>query len=211
MAAPQKIAIAAFVKTPGFSPVKTRIAKDIGLVAAEDFIRHGIRCTEDLMRALSRLEEPDAPYKVNAYWAVAEPAAMDHPLWQSFARISQGEGGLGRRMASVYEKLLQDRTAVLLIGADCPLLSVEHLHAACLALATGRSEHVLGPTEDGGFYLFGSKAKFQLSQWEDVPYSQADTLERFRASMGLRDEAVTWLPRLYDVDTVEDFKRFQGG
>jgi glycosyltransferase A (GT-A) superfamily protein (DUF2064 family) len=73
------IGIAIFVKTPGFSPVKTRLARTHGQEYAENWYR----------RAAVAVAEVAILSGASVYWAVGEPEAMDAPLWQSMARICQ--------------------------------------------------------------------------------------------------------------------------
>ncbi len=46
-------------------------------------------------------------------------------------------------------------SAVLVIGSDLPTLPIEHLAEAARVLSGGGADVVLGPAEDGGYYLVG--------------------------------------------------------
>jgi rSAM/selenodomain-associated transferase 1 len=66
----------------------------------------------------------------------------------------QGEGDLGSRMARAFARAWREGfDRVVLVGADCPELSVRILAAAFTALAD--HDLVLGPAADGGYYLLG--------------------------------------------------------
>ncbi len=75
--------------------------------------------------------------------------------WGRICRVApQGEGNLGERMARAFACAWREGfTRVVLVGADCPALSVEILQNAFLALAD--HDLVLGPATDGGYYLIG--------------------------------------------------------
>jgi len=64
--------IAIFVKTPGLSPIKTRLAAHVGIERALEIYRASIDCVRaSVDLACSRVE-------LSAYWAVAEPEGMAH-------------------------------------------------------------------------------------------------------------------------------------
>jgi uncharacterized protein len=187
--------LAIFVKTPGHSPLKTRLAQAIGQDAAESFHRHAAAAVaEVVMQAQAKM-----PGLV-AYWAVAEPEALDAPIWRDLPRIAQGDGDLGARMRSVCETLRERHGRALLVGADAPQLHADDVLAACTALDA--HDHAIGPSEDGGFWLFGTRIAVPEHAWSDTRWSQSDTAMRFLAALG--DAPVATLRRLCDVDTVED-------
>lgn len=187
--------LAIFVKTPGHSPLKTRLAQAIGQDAAEAFHGHAAAAVADVvMRAQATM-----PGLV-AYWAVAETEALDAPIWRGLPCIAQGDGDLGARMRSVCETLRERHGRAVLIGADAPQLRADDLLAACAALDS--HDHALGPSEDGGFWLFATRIAVPDAAWSDTPWSQADTAARFLDALG--DASVATLRRLCDVDTVDD-------
>ena len=191
-------AVAIFVKTPGLSPVKTRLARTIGREAAEEFYRLSVQAVEAVVRRASE------DGRLVPYWAVAEPDGLDHRLWRGFARVAQGGGGLGERLAHVYDELIGRHPFVLFLGADSPQISPGILLEAIdtLADAVGRSL-VLGRSHDGGFYLFGGSESLSPDVWCDVPYSQSDTAEELAERLR-RIAPVAELPKLCDVDCAED-------
>ncbi len=98
----------------------------------------------------------------------------------------------------------------MLIGADTPqLLPSLLIDAATTLIVAGQRPHaVLGPAADGGFWLFASNRAAPESAWTSVPYSCADTAERFRAALDCFDQW-TALPALVDVDRDEDLAALQ--
>lgn len=192
-----KTALAIFVKTPGYSAIKTRLAADIGTAKAEKFYVLSVQSISAVAQEVEKLSGG----QIVPYWAVAEEAAMEHDLWQNFSRINQGVGGLGDRLHRVYSTLLNDHDVVLLIGADSPQLRPEHIIQA--ADLINPNQFVLGPAEDGGFYLFGGARSMSHDIWTAVSYSSKETMKE------LSDQVKTFanlkiLSRQYDVDTVED-------
>ena len=185
-------AIAIFVKTPGLSPIKTRLARRVGRTQAEEWHRRAAACV-----GISACAS-DLP----VYWAVAESDGMQHPLWQGLPRIGQGEGGLGARMARVHTELVQRHGAGILVGADLPQIKPRHLQAAARWLDAPEARHVLGPARDGGFWLFGANRALPMATWESVGYSRGDTAQSFIRAV----DAPCWemLEPMTDLDRADD-------
>jgi glycosyltransferase A (GT-A) superfamily protein (DUF2064 family) len=97
------------------------------------------------------------------------------------------------------------RPSVVVIGSDSPNLPAAYIRSAFDQLDQG-ADLVLGPAEDGGYYLIGLRAR-QPRLLREAPMSTptllADTLA-IAAELGLRAEL---LPLWYDVDTTVELKR----
>ncbi len=193
-------ALAIFVKTPGLSPVKTRLAESIGAAAAARFHRLGAAA----VAAVARTGMPT----VTPYWAVAEADPAATTAWPEFPIVYQGDGDLGLRMHRVYSELLERHGSVLLIGADIPQVRPWHLTQATARLADPAVGFVLGPAADGGFWLFGGNRLVRRRVWQSVRYSQPDTCTAFCRRLP-EGGVVATLPVLTDVDTVDDLPRLQ--
>lgn len=117
----------------------------------------------------------------------------------------QVPGDLGVRLSAAFRMLRSEGAArVVAIGADGPTLPPALLREAVEALA--ECDVVLGPTEDGGYYLVGL-ASSREEIFRGIPWGTdavlSATLER-AAEAGL---SVRLLPSWYDVDSVEDLRR----
>lgn len=185
-------AIAIFVKTPGLSPIKTRLARHLGQPDAEEWHRLAATCVGTSADATG----------LPVYWAVAEQDGMQNPLWQALPRLSQGEGSLGARMHRVHTEIVQRHGAGILIGADLPQIESRHLETAASWLDAPDARHVLGPARDGGFWLFGANRSLAKATWESVTYSRCDTAARFMDAV----DAPCWefLESLTDLDQAAD-------
>lgn len=194
-------AVGIFVKTPGLSPVKTRLAQTIGRDAAEKFHRLSARAVEAVVQRAA------ADGRVSPYWAVAERDGLAHPLWQGFARIAQGSGGLGERLARVYDELLRRHAFAMLIGADAPQMAPALLLSAAERLTDSYCESfVVGRARDGGFYLFAGKQRVAPEVWREIPYSVASTADELIARLRPLG-ATAELPVLCDVDDAGDLEQ----
>lgn len=193
-------AVAIFVKTPGLSPVKTRLAVEIGEQAAESFHLASARVVAAVVQQAARVNDKT----VLCYYAVAEQSAMQHQHWRNLPCVWQGEGGLGQRMATVYQLLLSRHDFVILVGADSPQMTVDELNTAFACLFSSQNNTmVFGPSVDGGFWLFGGNCDVPLSTWTGITYSAPVTGRQFLGKIK-QAGCVHMLTTLLDVDRPED-------
>ncbi len=190
-------AIAIFVKTPGLSPVKTRLAKTLGKALAESFHLAAARSVTAVLQELMQ------QITIQAYYAVAEPNAIEHENWQDFPCIWQGTGGLGERMAHIYQVLRAKHDFVLLVGADSPQMTVAELYKAGTWLTDKQARLSFGPSDDGGFWVFGANCSIPKQAWTQVHYSEAETGLQFLKNIADLGE-LDMLSQLRDVDEVSD-------
>lgn len=158
-------------KAPRMGRVKTRLAKDIGTVAAWSFYRH----------TLSRIARPLHRDPRWSTWLCVSPdgsATLDN-IWPIEARrFKQGGGDLGMRMERAMKALPPG--PVVLIGADIPDIKPRHVARAFGML--GSHDVVFGPAADGGYWLVGQRRRPRfLTLFPDVrwssPHTLADTLK----------------------------------
>jgi uncharacterized protein len=187
------VAIAIFVKTPTLSPIKTRLAQTCGRQFAERFSMLSARA---VMQVSLLTKQP-------VYWAVAETDEFADRFWSDQPRIHQGQGGLGARMWTVMQQLIQRHGAGLLLGADTPQIEPERLQPAIDWLAHPEARQCLGPARDGGFWCYGQNRATDQSLWNIAQYSTAKTAVEFQAAM--RDQGeMQLLSELTDVDQLAD-------
>lgn len=124
------------------------------------------------------------------------------PQWvHVFPQIS---GSLGEKMSAAIANCQQlGYQHVILSGSDIPQLSASIMRQADQALVTMPT--VLGPTLDGGYYLFGARqinvAPFLAA---DISWSSASVLATTQQLLAEAQQAVTLLPKLQDVDFAAD-------
>lgn len=124
-----------------------------------------------------------------------------------FTLIAQHGTDLGERLIYSLEYFLHlGCTGVMAIDSDTPTLPTHCLQQAIQLLARPDVDVVLGPSDDGGYYLIGIRAMHR-ELFLDMPWSTsavlAETIRRAEA-LGLR---VARLPAWFDVDTPEDLAR----
>ena len=185
---------AIFVKTPGLSPVKTRLAAGIGADAAESWHRLAAAAVAAAVGVVPGLA---------GYWAVAEAAHEAADAWHGLPLLEQGDGELGERMGRVLAKLLVRHDFALLLGADTPQLDPADLTTAMDWLAAAEPRLIMGPARDGGFWLLGANRNPAPADWLRAPCGRADTARGFLEAM-TRHGAWRLLPELTDVDEARD-------
>ncbi len=179
------------IKEPRPGRVKTRLGRDIGMVAAAWWFRHQVQ------RLLREVEDP----RWRLLLAVSpDYAGLSSRFWPAhLARIPQGEGDLGARMRRLMQGLPPG--PVCIIGADIPEIHKDHVVRAFAEL--GMHDAVFGPAPDGGYWLVGMKRiRVPAGVFENVRWSTENALSDSVASMkGLR---IAQIDILRDVDTAAD-------
>ncbi len=180
---------------PGFT--KTRLAAEVGAVRAaeisagllEDSLTLGASCARTLYVSF-------APATAAPAFEWMAPAAH---------RFAQPEGDLGTRLRHAFATALEaGASRPILIGSDSPTLPASLLRTAHETLA--RHDLVLGPAEDGGYYLIGMNT-LHPTLFDNIDWGNSSvlsqTLDRAHDA-GLR---VATLPYWYDIDTLAGLAR----
>ncbi|MEM7620952.1 MAG: TIGR04282 family arsenosugar biosynthesis glycosyltransferase [Pseudomonadota bacterium] len=179
------------VKTPKAGAVKTRLSRDIGVARATSFYRH---LCSGIIKRLS------ASTKWQTLLAVSPDLDVCHPFWNAVHTITQGRGDLGQRMQRVFNDLPPG--PVVIIGTDIPEITLQHISDAFVKL--GNHDVVLGPADDGGYWLVGqNRMPRVLSLFENVRWSSEFTLQDTLKNTA--NARVALLDILRDVDTAKDY------
>jgi len=137
---------------------------------------------------------------VAVYTPVGAEYAFDDLLPRSFALLAQRGDSFGERLFHASVDLLRlGYESCCLIDSDSPTLPRSLLVAAIEELRRPGDRVVLGPADDGGYYLIGMKHAhprlFAEISWSTAEVL-AQTIERAREV----DLDVALLPQWYDVD-----------
>ena len=196
------VAVAIMAKVPRPGAVKTRLCPP--LLATEAAALY--RCF--LLDKVATVGALAGVHPVMAYTpeeAHAELAA----LAPGFTLVAQRGPDLGARLYATLRILLEaGHRAAIAIDSDTPTLPPDFLQQAVDLLSRPGPDVVLGPTEDGGYYLIGVRAAHR-ELFEDVPWSTSDVLDvtlRRASRAGLETAR---LPSWFDVDTAEDLERLR--
>ena len=207
--------IAVFAKAPVSGQVKTRLIPLLGPAGAaaahRRMLQHALHIAVDTAAGNVSLwisGAPDDPFLRECCTRFDLPAHR------------QIEGDLGERMADCLHRLRLQHHRVLLIGSDCPALSMADLQMADAALQRG-ARMVFTPAEDGGYVLVGCCRSPDNKTDDAYPHAfidiawstdqvMAQTRDRL-AAQGWRAE-VEWaeMPMRWDVDEPADYLRAVG-
>ncbi|NNL30463.1 MAG: DUF2064 domain-containing protein, partial [Gemmatimonadetes bacterium] len=189
--------VGVFAKAPVPGRVKTRLAADVGDLAAVEIYRTLGRMTVDALRG--------GDYRLVVFGTPADSASLTsiaHWLGPEDIEVHpQPDGDLGHRMARAVEHALDDAQAVVIVGTDIPGIDEETVDEAFRLLRD--HDVVVGPATDGGYYLVGLTRPrpelFAGIEWS-TPRVLPQTLERIAA----RRLTVALLTAKSDVDTADD-------
>ncbi len=188
-------ALTVFAREPVAGRVKTRLAEGIGTAGAARVYAVLLEYTlaavgqSEVESMVSLATDPSGP------WAAKLELSYE----------IQGRGDLGKRMSECFARRFSDGAkSAVIIGSDNARLRSDHIHSAFTAL--DRFPIVLGPADDGGYWLVGQRSP-GVDLFSTVPWSSSETLDATRSR--LRALAVEWheLETLPDIDTEEDLKR----
>ena len=149
-----------------------------------------------------------------AYIADGGTAGFDEVGLAPDQLLPQRGDSLGARERGVFEDLFgRGYSPVVLIGSDLPTLPVSRIDEALGRLLAGHDRVVLGPADDGGYYLMGLSRNpvtavipdlFSTIRWSSE-WTRADTVAAAER-LGLRVEL---LDPWYDVDDKTGFERLR--
>ncbi len=198
---PASTALIIFAKAPVAGHVKTRLCPP--LTPDEAASLHG-SLVLDLLDRCQSLKGIDrilagAPTREHPFFG-AMKTRFKIPVWD------QVGDDLGARMAHAFQSALgSPYHSVLIVGTDIPGITVSLITTAFKSLQD--HDIVLGPTVDGGYYLIGLRAPVP-ELFEHIPWSTDKVLSLTREKTQALDLSVKILPRLRDLDTVEDLQVF---
>ncbi len=182
-----------FTRNPGLGKVKTRLAKEVGdrsaLAIYEFLLRHTVFVTKNL----------DVTLEVHYSEKIQHNDIWDEAIYIKKLQI---QGDLGEKMEEAFRSGFKNGYKnILIMGSDLYDLSQEDLEEAFKALES--FEYVVGPAEDGGYYLLGMK-HFNQKIFKNKAWG-TDTVLR-DTLRDLKDQHIELLDERNDVDLYEDIK-----
>ena len=128
-------------------------------------------------------------------------------LAPDFLLLPQTGNGLSARLIDIVERLLDmGHVGVIATDSDSPTLPTEYLQEAVDRLTSKRADVVLGPSDDGGYYLIGLHRMYP-ELFNGMPWSTPRVYEETLRRGGDLGLHVTSLPGWYDVDTPAELQR----
>jgi uncharacterized protein len=192
-----RCSLGVFAKAPVPGQVKTRLAHDIGPVAAAALYR---RLGRQVVAAAV-----GAGYRTIVWFT--PPAGRDAVrTWLDGLGVAafspQANGNLGTRLAHAFGRsFAAGDCAVVIIGTDAPGVNRRIVAAAFRALRA--HDVVLGPSLDGGYYLIGLSTP-QPALFRAIPWSTRGVLRVTEGRARALGLSVRRLPPLRDIDRAQD-------
>jgi uncharacterized protein len=186
-------------KAPVPGQVKTRLGAEIGMVTAAEVAAAALL---DTLAACREAFGPDGCLIAMAgdlEDAVRGTEIRD--LLAGWTVYPQRGDDFGARLAYALADV-PGGGPVLQVGMDTPQLGAEDLHRAATALEG--SDAVLGPAEDGGWWLLGLRTPTDGEALRHVPMSMPTTYDETRQALEDRGLRVATTSTMRDVDTWTD-------
>jgi rSAM/selenodomain-associated transferase 1 len=192
-------AIIIMAKAPVSNKVKTRLTPSL---APSDASRlyHGF-----LLDKIEQVKSISEALPFVAYTPRSSESFFRGIIPDDFSLIFQVGKDLGERLTGVSQEFFaKGVNKVIILDSDTPNLPIDYIREGISRL--DEVDVVLGPCEDGGYYLIGMRS-FIPEIFSGIPWSTALVTEltiKKAQTLGL---TVSMLPLWYDVDTVKDLKR----
>ncbi|MEQ8525166.1 MAG: TIGR04282 family arsenosugar biosynthesis glycosyltransferase [Gracilimonas sp.] len=190
-----------FVKNEEAGKTKTRLAATIGDEQSLEVYQKLLGWTFEQTRNLEVAKE---------VWYSRFIAEND--IWEGgdFKKQLQSGENLGKRMSNAFQESFMEESfqKVVIIGSDCAELSSGIIQQAFQELE--EHEFVIGPAEDGGYYLLGMR-NFYPEVFEDIEWSTGSVFQETIEKIQELGCSFTTLKELNDVDTIEDWNRVKSG
>lgn len=188
-----------FVKNPELGKAKTRLAVTIGNEEALKVYKQLLLYTNLAVKELTVNKE------------VQYSSFIDkEDIWENdlFAKVIQKGENLGSKMSNAFARgfSLNSNSHIILIGSDCAELEKEIILEAYQELIT--HDVVLGPAEDGGYYLIGM-SKFIPELFEGIEWSTNEVLNQTIEKITTSNLNYAKLRALNDVDDVGDYEQIK--
>lgn len=182
-----------FTRNPELGSCKTRLAAKVGDQAALDIYKFLLEHTVSVTKELKVSKQVHYSVRVR-----------ENDLWDSsiYTKKQQHGKDLGARMQHAFEEGFKEGfKRIVLIGSDLFDVSQDDLAAGFEALDS--TNFVIGPAEDGGYYLLGMRT-LNKDIFQNMPWGSSQVFEKTIEQ--LPDNDVALLPERNDVDVFEDIK-----
>jgi uncharacterized protein len=196
-------AVAIMAKAPQPGQVKTRLCPPLSHREAAEFYQ----CL--LLDKIAQVNALQRAAPAVAYSPVDSKPWFEDLTPPHFMLLPQRGDDLGARILFTFDQLFrQGYTQVIVIDSDTPTLPTAYLEQALSLIAARENDVVLGPTEDGGYYLVGLRRSYR-ELFDRMPWSTSQVFSETRRRSEQYGLAVACTECWYDVDTPEDLARLR--
>jgi uncharacterized protein len=190
-----------FLKYPEKGMVKNRLSKEIGASTAIDFYQCFVA---DILTMIKELGLPI----VICYSPTNSEQKFKKWLGEDHLYIhAQGED-FGQKLKYCFQKAFtQGFHQVILLAGDNPDVPRAYLDEAIYSLRS--NDVVIGPCEDGGYYLLGfTKTGFLSTIFDNIPWSTPQVFQKTLHILQKEKRIIHLLQKWYDIDIFEDLLKF---
>jgi hypothetical protein len=192
-------ALAIMTKAPRPGAVKTRLQPPLTAEEAAALNVCFLRDTAAAINQVSNIKNRGVR-GVGVYTPPGAADAYQEILPSGFELLPQRGDGFGERLANAAQDLFgAGFESHCLIDSDSPTVTGDSFHEAVEALQREGDRIVLGPSEDGGYYLIGMK-KLHGHLFDQIDWSTGRVLEQTVARAGEIGVDVHTLPTFFDID-----------
>src|SRR5262245_21079343 len=201
-------ALAVMTKAPQAGRVKTRLVPPLTPEEAAELNKCFLRDTATAISfCCSGGLGPPKATPVAVYTPVGAESAYNNILPADFSLLPQRGDKFGERLYLAVEDLFKcGFDSVCLIDSDSPTVPAENFAQAVELLSASDDRVVLGPSDDGGYYLIGLK-KPHRHLFERIDWSTERVLKQTMQRAKEIGLEVKPLPMGYDVDDAASLRR----
>ena len=197
-------ALAVMTKAPRAGMVKTRLTPPL---TPEEAAALNICFLRDTTTAIAEAAANDLARGIAVYTPVGAEDAYAEILPEEFELVPQRGEAFGERLAFATEDLLSlGFESACLIDSDSPTVPQQSFADAARILSQPGDSVVLGPSDDGGYYLIGLK-QLHCSLFEEIDWSTERVLDQTIDHARQLGVKVHLLPAWYDVDDRATLRR----
>lgn len=193
----RQCALVVMSKVPRVGRVKTRLSPPLTSAQAAEL---NIAFLKDTLACLHRVAQTASAVPVISYTPAGEEDGFLGIVPEHVPLILQRGDGFGERLRSTAEDLLAvGFAAVCLIDSDSPTVPAHAYAQAVGHLLSGQDCAVLGPSDDGGYYLLGLNGSHPRL-FEEIAWSTETVAGQTRQRAREINLPLYELPAWFDVD-----------
>jgi rSAM/selenodomain-associated transferase 2/rSAM/selenodomain-associated transferase 1 len=193
-------ALVVMARAPSDANGKSRLTRDL----PRDHVDLRRAMLLDTLEAAARVSRADLFVAFEPVGAAVEFQSL---AGGSPRLIAQRGGSLGDRMRNVFADLFaRGHSRIVVVGSDLPTLPPAYVEQAFDQLCNRNNPLVIGPAQDGGYYLIGLRAP-SAELFDSIPWSTPDVLAATLRAAKRLSLRVSLAPQWYDVDALDDLRR----
>ena len=197
-------ALAVMTKAPQAGQVKTRLIPPLTPQEAAELNKSFLR---DTTSTISSAAMTNLACGIAVYTPVGTESVYDDILPPDFILLPQRGDNFGERLYFAAEDLFRcGFESVCLIDSDSPTVTAKSFSRAIELLSSGGDHIVLGPSDDGGYYLIGFN-KLHSELFVRIDWSTDVVLNQTKQSARKIGLDVKLLTSGYDVDDAGSLRR----